>query len=224
MLHHEIVPLTPLQQLAGRHTQQSLAQSAQSTLHTEVEVDPRMDARVGGAPDATLLPVNPHVLHAVALALKEHPWMNAHLVGEELAVYHEVNVGVMMGREDGVIAPVVRDAASKPVRVLAGVLHDLMEEARNGHFKLEDMRSATFVVADLSAYGIDAFTPILPLGKVGALGVGRTRTVYLPTADGPRTAHLMTLSLTFDHRATDGIRAARFLAAVAEKLAAPALV
>ena len=216
---YETLPLSPLQSLSGRATRQSLAESAQATLFTEVEVGERDDAAPTSATD--LLPADPHVLHALALALREHPHMNAHVVGEELAVYREVNIGVMMAREDGVIAPVVRDAASKSPEALARELRTLMEEAQAGRFSLADMRSATFTLVDLCAYGVDALTPILPLGKVGTLGVGRTRDVCLPEGDGFRAAHLMTLSLTFDHRATDGIRVARFLAAVAEKVAQP---
>ena len=204
--------------MVASHTRQSLAQSAQVTLHSEVEVGPHVDARLSEHPETTPLPVNPHVLHAVALTLQEHPWMNAHLVGDELATYHQVNIGVMMAREDGIIAPVVRDASLKPLRTLTRELHTLVDQAHKGHFKLEDMRSATFTIADLSAYSVDAFSPILPLGKVGVLGVGRTRAVCVPADHGTRTAYQMTLSLTFDHCATDAIRAARFLAAIGQKL------
>ena len=94
----------------------------------------------------------------------------------------------------------------------------MSQRARGGRFDIAETRGATFLVADLSAYAVDAFTPILLPSALAMLGIGRVRWGCLPTASGCRPVQLLSLSLTFDHRGTDGIAAARFLTNIVHRL------
>lgn len=220
MLHYDMVPLSPLQVMNGQALHHTLSEASPSTIHREVEVD-ALAAHRAAAPLDPSLPVDPLVLRAVARALVAHPWMNAHLVENELCQYREINLGVMLARADGLIAPVIYDVGSKSVAVLEDELRALAATSVEGAYNLRDMRIASFLVTDLGRYGVDFFTPILPVGPVGALGLNRIRRVCVPGRAGTREACVTTLSLTFDHRATNGVRAAQFLASVAEGLTDP---
>lgn len=220
MIHYDMVPLSPLQVMNGQALHHTFSEASPSTLHRVVEVDEFAALRAAEPLDPAL-PVDPLVLRAVARALTAHPWMNAHLVEDELCQYREINLGVMLARADGLIAPVIHDVAAKSAAVLEDELRTLVAASTQGAYDLRDMQIASFIVMDLGRYGIDQFAPVLPVGPVGALGVNRIRRVCVPARAGVREACMTTLSLTFDHRATNGVRAAQFLATVAEGLGEP---
>jgi pyruvate dehydrogenase E2 component (dihydrolipoamide acetyltransferase) len=161
------------------------------------------------------------VVHALIQTLKEYPALNAHLAIDELCIYERIKLGLMVPTELGVMLACIEDAGATNLPALDAALHALYERARTGRFELSETRGATFMVADLSAYPVDAFTPILLPSAIAILGIGRTRPACRPTAAGCRPAHLLSLSLTFDHRGTDGIAAAHFLAAIVRRLEHP---
>ena len=156
------------------------------------------------------------LVHAAARALLRHPRVAARLEGSELVAPSEINVGIAVALSEGLIVPVIRDAARKPLREIAIEAKALGEKARTGHLTLEDVNSGVFTITNLGTYGVDAFTPILNHGETGILGVGRI--VEKPAIYRGEIARraMMTLSLTFDHRAVDGAPAAEFLQPVIE--------
>ena len=126
----------------------------------------------------------------------------------------EVNVGMAVALEEGLIVPVIAHADRKSLREIAAATKDLGERARTGGLKLEDVTGGSFSITNLGNFGIDAFTPILNTGETGILGVGRI--VEKPAVyRGEITRRsMLTLSLTFDHRVIDGAPAASFLQTV----------
>jgi pyruvate dehydrogenase E2 component (dihydrolipoamide acetyltransferase) len=123
----------------------------------------------------------------------------------------EVNVGLAVSVEDGLVVPVVRQVNSKPMEVISREVRELVARARSGQLSFDDVSGGNFTVTNLGAYGVDAFTPIINPPESGILGIGRI---------GDRAAwhqgelvrrQTVTLSLTFDHRITDGLPAAIFL-------------
>ncbi len=193
----------------------SLRDTAQITITTEADVTAATELRahLKQTFDVTYTDM---LVHAAARALLRHPRMNSRLEGTEIVTPREVNVGIAVALEEGLIVPVVRDAARKPLRDIALESRALGEKAHAGRLKLEDVTGGTFTVTNLGTYGIDAFTPILNQGETGILGVGRI--VEKPAVYRGEIARraMMALSLTFDHRAIDGAPAAQFLATVVE--------
>jgi pyruvate dehydrogenase E2 component (dihydrolipoamide acetyltransferase) len=150
----------------------------------------------------------------VGRALVRHPRMNSKLSEEAILLLSEVNVGMAVALEEGLIVPVIANADRKSLREIAVATKDLGERARAGSLKLDDVSGGTFTITNLGNFGIDAFTPILNIGETGILGVGRI--VEKPAVYRGEIARrsMLTLSLTFDHRIIDGAPAANFLQTV----------
>lgn len=168
-------------------------------------------------PDLKLTPTH-LLLRAVALTLAEHPRLNG-VVGEdgvEPAV--EVALGVAVNLEEGIIVPVLRDAATRPLAEIVSESRRLAAEARAGRLGGADLSGGTFTVSTLGATGIDWFTPVLNSPQIAILGVGAI--VERPVArDGEVTvAPTMDLTLVYDHRAIDGYPASLMLSALRDRL------
>ncbi len=203
--------------ITARNMHQAQQQTAHATLHSECEVTALVVALGPHPPDQPVW-ITPHVLHALTRALGEHPGLNAHLTTDELCIYDQIKLGMMLHTGQGVMLACIKDAGAMDRDAIEAAINSLNERARAGRFDLSETRGATFMVADLSAYPVDAFTPILLPSAIAVLGIGRVRAVCRPTEAGCRAAHMLSLSLTFDHRGTDGIDAARFLADIVRRL------
>jgi pyruvate dehydrogenase E2 component (dihydrolipoamide acetyltransferase) len=136
-------------------------------------------------------------------------------------VHSDINIGLAVALDDGLIVPVVRNADRLPLSELAGETKRLAGVSRAGKQSFADLEGGTFTVSTLGSYGIDFFTPVITPGQVAILGVGRLRDSVRWDGDVPVKTQVMTLSITFDHRAVDGAPAAEFLRDVAARLATP---
>jgi pyruvate dehydrogenase E2 component (dihydrolipoamide acetyltransferase) len=192
---------------------QSLHGSAQLTLTTEADVTAAADLRgqLGREAEFTYTDL---MVHAVARTLRRHPRLNSHLEDGAIRLFDEVNIGVAVALDEGLIVPVIRNADRKTLREIAIESKDLGARARHGKLRLEDVEGGTFTITNLGTYGVDAFTPIINHGEAAILGLGRI--VERPAIyRGEITRRsMMTLSLTFDHRIVDGAPAAAFLQSI----------
>jgi len=219
----QVVPIRGMRQTIATRMLQSVQSMAQVTLTTEVDVTEAMQLRDGLArqwPDAGLSPLH-LVLKATARALKEHPRLNALQKEHEVELVQEINIGVAVSLEEGLIVPTIRRADTKHLAEIAREARDLATRVRQGKASYDEVTGGTFTITNLGAYGIDAFTPIINAPQVGILGVGRV--VEKPVVyQGEITKRaMMFLSLTFDHRVIDGAPAAAFLRTLQGHLADP---
>lgn len=162
----------------------------------------------------------------VAAALAEHPTLNASIDGDELLLHPAINIGIAVDSERGLLVPVIRDADKLSLLELATISADLIKRTRDGAISAEDLQGGTFTITNLGMFDIDAFTPIINLPQSAILGAGRVAPKQIVVdADAERLAirQMMSLSLTFDHRAVDGAPAARFLQRVKQYVEAPYL-
>ena len=205
---------------------ESLQEMAQLTLVREVEADALFalraqlkdgwSARGWAVPSFTDL-----VIKAVALALREHPRLNATFQADALVLHEQVDIGMAVSLDGGLVVPVVRAADDLPLRILAQVPSSLAPRARDGSLGMDDYAGQTFTVTALGSAGIDSFTPVINPPDVAILGVGRIKDgVGWDGATAVRR-RVMTLSLTIDHRVIDGAPGAEFLATIAEMFANP---
>src|SRR5262249_45907707 len=133
--------------------------------------------------------------------------------------YH---LGVAVDTDDGLVVPVIRDADTKSVLILAQELTAIAEKARQKKLEPADMRGGTFTITNLSGIGGTAFTPIVNWPEVAILGLSRSRLTAVPDKDGTiRARLLLPLSLSYDHRVVDGADAARFTRQLADLLESP---
>ena len=206
----QTIPFRAMRRTIAERMHQSLRDSAQLTITTEADVTAATELRerLKREFDFTYTDL---LIQAVARALLRHPRMNARLEGDAIVIPAEVNIGLAVALEEGLIVPVIRDAARLGLGEIAARSREFGEKARAGKLKLEDVSGGTFTITNLGTYGVDAFTPILNPGETGILGVGRI--VEKPAVyRGEITRRaMMTLSLTFDHRTIDGAPAAEFL-------------
>jgi len=204
------VPMRGMRRTIAARMHQSLRDTAQLTITTEADVTAATElrARLTCEFDFTYTDL---LIQAVARALLRHPRMNSRLSEESILLLTEINIGMAVALEEGLIVPVIANAEVRSLREIAIVSKDLGERARSGHLKLEDVSGGTFSITNLGNFGIDAFTPILNSGETGILGVGRI--IEKPAVHRGEIARrsMLTLSLTFDHRVIDGAPAAKFL-------------
>jgi len=159
-----------------------------------------------------------------ARALREFPYMNARLSDDKIQQLREINVGVAVDTERGLLVPVLRLADGQRVASVARNLRDLVSRARSGKSLPDDLSAGTFTITNLGMYEIDAFTPIINLPECAILGVGRMHPKPVVVDAQVAIRHMMALSLTFDHRLVDGAPAARFLQRIKHLIEQPYLL
>jgi pyruvate dehydrogenase E2 component (dihydrolipoamide acetyltransferase) len=151
------------------------------------------------------------VLRAVALTLREHPRLNARLQEKEIELMPEVNIGLAVSLDEGLMVPVLRHVDTQSVADIAAESRRLAAGARAGTLSAGSYQYGTFTVTNLGMTGIDSFTPIINVPQVAILGVTRVAKRVVVKDDCIVIAPMMGLHLIFDHRAVDGYPAARFL-------------
>ncbi|RLG91926.1 MAG: 2-oxo acid dehydrogenase subunit E2 [Candidatus Hecatellales archaeon] len=225
----KIVPLTGIRKTIGKRMAQSLQTAPQLTITMEVDMGEvvKLREQVVSETEKKLslrVTYTDIIVMAVAKALKEFPFMNSRLEEDKLKLLEEVNVGVATAIEDGLVVPVVKNADKKSLVEISSNIRSLVEKARQGKLSIEDVSGGTFTVTNLGMYGVDVFTPIINPPESAILGVGRI--VEKPVVkDGQIVIRPITiLSLTFDHRVTDGAQAAVFLQRIKELLEKPFLL
>ncbi len=160
------------------------------------------------------------VLQAVARALRNHPKLNASIEGKNVRYHGDINLGVAVALDDGLIVPVIRQADKLALQDLAKTVHDLAKRARSKQLKPEEVQGATFTVTNPGVFGSLIGTPIISQPQVAILcmGVVTRRPVVLEETDSIAIRSMMFLSLSFDHRLIDGAVADRFMAHVKSQL------
>jgi pyruvate/2-oxoglutarate dehydrogenase complex dihydrolipoamide acyltransferase (E2) component len=218
----QVIPLTGMRGVIATRMHASLQEMAQLTLGTEATMDAAMALRAQlkeqwqQAPTITDL-----VVRAAALALREHPRLNASVHDNAIHVQPEINVGLAVALEEGLMVPVLKRADQLPLSAMAAETRRLAQAARTGKLTLPELEGGTFTVSTLGSFGIDFFTPVISQGQVAILGVGRLRDSVRWEESTPVKTQVLTLSITFDHRAVDGAPAAEYLRSVVSRLASP---
>ena len=214
------VPLVGMRRTIAERLRHSLSTAAPVTLTREVDAEtlvtsrPSLAEQIGGA-----LPFDALFIKLFAIALSERPELNAVIENDAILLLDEVNVGFAVAVPGGLVVPVVHDADRRKLAEVAVAVRDLSERARDGQLQPADVTGGTATITNLGGYGVDGFTPILNPPQSAILGIGR----ILPrpvVRDGQLIAgQTCFLSLTFDHRVTDGAPAAQLLDLVASLMA-----
>jgi pyruvate dehydrogenase E2 component (dihydrolipoyllysine-residue acetyltransferase) len=157
-----------------------------------------------------------------AAALREHPRVNASWRDGELAASDDVNVGIAVAIEDGLVVPVVHGADALGIDEIAARRAELVAAAREGRLAPKDVRGGTFTISNLGMYGVDAFLAIVNEPQAAILAVGRIADRVVALDGRPEVRPTLILSLSFDHRVVDGARGAEFLDTLATLAEEPA--
>jgi pyruvate dehydrogenase E2 component (dihydrolipoamide acetyltransferase) len=166
---------------------------------------------------------NDLLIRVAATALRQHPYMNARITPDAIEYLNRIDVGMAVDTDRGLTVPVVRNADQKALHQIGSELRVLVERARKGR-SLPDDFGGTFTITSLGPMDVDGFTPIINVPEAAILGVGRIAEKAAVYKGQLAVRKMMTLSLAFDHRVTDGAPAARFLKAIKELIEEPFLL
>lgn len=157
----------------------------------------------------------------VAEALRRHPRLNASWQDGAIVHHDEINVGLAVAVEDGLVVPVIHQAGDLTPGGIARRRADLVARAQAGKLRPPDLQGGSFTISNLGMYGIDAFNAIINAPQAAILAVGRMVDRVVPMNGQPAVRPMLTLSLSCDHRVVDGARGAEFLATVAALIEEP---
>lgn len=223
------IPLTPMRKSVADSVSASIRTAPHVTLTAETDVTELIALRKqiteeierihGVKPSFTAF-----VIKAAAMAILDHPTINSSFTEDGIIIHDEINIGVAVAVEGGLVVPVIKQADVKPIYKIAQDMDKLVEKAREGKLLPDDMHGGTFSITSLSSYGVDMFNPIINPPQSAILGV--CRSVEKPAVvNGEITIRsMMNLCLSFDHRVLDGAPAAQYLSKVKELLEKPYLL
>jgi len=225
-------PLNRVRRITADRMAASARSVARVTLLMEVDMTEAVRFRTQLAPEfekryGARLAYDAMIAKACAIGLAEHPHVNAQWqdadIGQPagLRLQPNVNVGIAVAAEAGLLVVVVRDADQKPLAQVNSDLMGMVAKSKQGGLGPDELSGSTFTITNLGGYGVEAFTPIVNPPESAILGIGRIakRPAVVDGQIVPRD--LMYLSLAFDHRVVDGAPAAQFLRRVKECLEAP---
>ncbi len=160
----------------------------------------------------------PFVVRATVVGLRTYPLLNASIEGNNIIYHNEINIGIAVALENGLIVPVIRQADEKNVLGLQRSIVDLATRARSRQLKPDEVQGGTFSITNFGSFGSVIATPIINQPQVGILGVGAVEKVPVVVGDAIAIRSVMYLSLSFDHRLVDGALADQFTAKVKQVL------
>ena len=162
------------------------------------------------------------LIKLAAETLRRHPRVNSSWQEGAIVPAEHVNVAVAVATSDGLVAPVVHDADRLNLAAIAARRKDIVAAARAGTLRPEDVSGGTFTISNLGMYGVDSFDAIINAPQAAILAVGRIADRLVPLNGLPAVRPTLQLTVSFDHRAVDGARAAEFLATLVSLIEEPA--
>ncbi|MBS7649666.1 2-oxo acid dehydrogenase subunit E2, partial [Candidatus Bathyarchaeota archaeon] len=177
---------------------------------------PTIEAKTGVRLSPTHL-----LVKAVAMALKEHPQINATYDGENIKIFKDINIGIAVGLEDGLIVPVLRNADKMGFIQIVTEINRLVNNAREKKLREDEFVGGTFTISNLGTFDVDSFIAIINPPETAILAVGKIKDKPVVIDNKIEVRKMVTLTLSADHRVIDGIIAAKFLQRVKSLLEAP---
>ena len=161
----------------------------------------------------------------VSMVLTDHPWVNSSLIDDKIILHKDINIGVAVALEKGLIVPVIKNADQKGISLIASETNDLITRAREEKLNSADVKGGTFTITNLGPFGVEQFNAIINPPEAGILAVGSTTSEVVALPDGTIAARpIMRLTLSADHRVVDGAVAARFIGDLKTTLENPILM
>ena len=222
--------LSGMRKIIAQRLVESLGPVPHFYLNIDIDAGPLMEAReelksAGEDADAAKITVNDFVLKASVQAAVKVPRVNASFDGDAIVQYADIDLGIAVAIEDGLLTPVIRAAQNKSLREISGLAKDLAHRARNKRMKPEEFQGGTFTVSNLGGMGIDSFSAVINPPQGFILAVGRiTKVPVVDDCDQIIVGHRMSLTMSCDHRVIDGALGAEYLKELRHLLENPALL
>ena len=210
----EIVPLSRIKKISGKHLAKCWSTIPHVTQFDEVNIEQMEKFRLHQKERNIKLSPLVFIMKAVVQTLKRHPNFNASLdeSGENLVIKKYFNLGIAVDTPNGLVFPVVRDVGRKSLIELSDELTEISSRAREGLLEANEMKGASFTISSLGGIGGTQFTPIINSPEVAILGVSRSQIKPIWNGDSFEPTATLPLALSYDHRVIDGAEGARFMA------------
>jgi len=224
------IQLSGMRKIIAQRLVESLGPVPHFYLTVEINAGPLMEAReelksAGESADAAKITVNDFVLKAAVQAAVKVPRVNASFEGDAIVHYADVDLGIAVAIEEGLLTPVIRAAQNKSLREISELAKDLAYRARNKRMKPEEFQGGTFTVSNLGGMGIDSFSAVINPPQGFILAVGKiTKAPVIDDCDQIVVGHRMSLTMSCDHRVIDGALGAEYLKELRHLLENPALL
>jgi pyruvate dehydrogenase E2 component (dihydrolipoamide acetyltransferase) len=224
------IQLSGMRKIIAQRLVESLGPVPHFYLNIDIDAGPLMEAREelksgGDGTDAAKITVNDFVLKAAVQSAVKVPRVNASFDGDAIVQYADVDLGIAVAIEDGLLTPVIRGAQNKSLREISELAKDLAHRARNKRMKPEEFQGGTFTVSNLGGMGIDSFFAIInpPQGFILSVGL-ITKSPVVDDSDQIIVGHRMNIGMSCDHRVIDGALGAQYLKELRHLLENPALL
>lgn len=219
---YEDVPVSQMRKTIARRLSESMYTAPHFYLTMEINMDKAMDLRgtVNGV-SPVKVSFNDFVIKAAALALRQHPNVNASWLGDKIRKYKYVNIGVAVAVDEGLLVPVVRNADQKTLSTISGEVKEMAGKAKDKKLQPKDWEGSTFSISNLGMFGIDEFTAIINPPDSCILAVGAIKQTVAFVDGAAKPTSVMKVTLSCDHRVVDGATGAAFLQTLKELLENP---
>jgi pyruvate dehydrogenase E2 component (dihydrolipoamide acetyltransferase) len=206
-------PLTSIRKTIARRLGESIGPIPTFYLTAELDLTRVMEMRKAMAElgDQFKVSVNDILLKAIAIALSQHPEVNAHWLGDKIRYHNRVHLGMAVATDDGLIVPVIWDADKKRMSEISRDAKELAKRARERKLKPEEFTGSTFSVSNLGMFGIDQFTAIINPPEAGIIAIGTSEEKLVVMDGEPVVRSRVRLTMSCDHRVIDGAVGAKFL-------------
>ncbi|MCX6543060.1 MAG: dihydrolipoamide acetyltransferase family protein [Acidobacteria bacterium] len=218
------IELSAIRRTIAKRLVQSKGPVPHFYLTIDVAMDRVWDAYQALRAERSSISINDIVIKATALALRQHPDINASFGGDHVTQFARVHIGMAVALDDGLITPVLRDADVKPIEEISAESRILTERARARTLQPSEYTGATFSVSNLGMMDIDEFSAIINPPEAAILAVGAVRQVPVVVDGEVRAGYRMKATLSVDHRVADGAGGARFLQTLRRYLENPLLM
>lgn len=213
----KILPLEGTRKVTAQRMTDSIQHIPQVTLIRDADITEssiqleKASSSMGGLPS---LLESFMLIKATAKALKDNPILNSALNQDRIELLESVNIGIAVATDQGLVVPVLKDADKKSFSQIAAEVERLILKAMRGKLEIEEVTGATFTITNMGSYGISTFTPIINPPQAAILGAGHAEDRPAAVDGKIVIRRILPLSLTFDHRITDGAPASQFLESV----------
>jgi pyruvate dehydrogenase E2 component (dihydrolipoamide acetyltransferase) len=224
------IQLSGMRKIIAQRLVESLGPVPHFYLEIDIDAGPLMEAReelksAGEGTEAAKITVNDFVLKAAVQAAIKVPRVNASFDGDAIVQYADIDLGIAVAVEDGLLTPVIRGSQNKSLREISELAKDLAHRARNKRMKPEEFQGGTFTVSNLGGMGIDSFSAVINPPQGFILAVGKiTKVPVIDDCDQIIAGHRMSITMSCDHRVIDGALAAEYLKELRHLLENPALL
>ena len=222
------LPLEGARKVTAQRMAESIQHAPQLTLVKEADItEASKQVEKAGYSVGGKLPYLLHtfmLIKAAAKALKDNPILNSTLNQDRIEIFDSINIGIAVATDQGLVVAVLKDADKKPFNQIAAEAEQLILKAIRGKLDIDDVSDGTFTITNMGSYGISIFTPIINPPQAAILGVGQPEDRPAVLEGKIVVRRILPLSLTFDHRITDGVPAAKFLQSVVNHFNSPDII